>query len=87
MPQLRALVINFIDPRVLRFIYYLESYESLNVNKEFRTVADKRVKVYCIFHIVLFRCEECFINWSTMLYGATKLNKIQLCMKSISLPC
>ena len=42
--------------------------------------ADQRVKV---FHKVLFRYEECFINWSIVLYETSKPNKVQLCMKRI----
>ena len=49
--------------------------------------ADQRVKVCCIFHKVLLRWEESFINCSTVLYGTSKLNKVQLCMKCILLPC
>ena len=42
--------------------------------------ADQRVKVYSISHKVLFRCKECFINWLTMLYEISKLNKVKLCV-------
>ena len=40
---------------------------------------------------ILFRCEECFINWSTVFYVTSKPNKVQLCIpapdaKSVNIP-
>ena len=39
--------------------------------------ADQRIKVCCIFHKALFRCEECFINWSTVPYGTSKQETVK----------
>ena len=58
-----------------------------NLNLENFMWADQKVKVCYIFHIKLFKCEECFMNWSTMFYVTLKLSKVQLCMKHIPLPC
>ena len=63
--------------------HFIISFGTSQNLKNFVSV-DHRVKVCCF---LLFRCEEYFINWSTVLYGTLKLNKVQLYMKHIPLPC
>ena len=41
-------------------------------------------KICFISHKVLFRCEEFFKNWSTVLYRTSKLNKVQLCIEHVT---
>ena len=51
------------------YVRYQVTYCNLN---NFRW-AGQKVKVCFISHKVMFRWEECFINWSTVLYESSKL--------------